>query len=804
MNFLRERKGLILFVLFFLTMLIAVVSGKEAGAQANEGSSFEAASLPVMCFGFGDRLINPLYGYTNPQIDGAGHQSVYPFLEDERTVTVHLLDSAARPDSVSYELRSYADSRLMARGSVDSFENSREDRTFTITFQDILTPDEYYKLDFTVELGNRTAYYHTRVMCFSDAETLNRLLQYGSNMHEDIFSRDAGRSYGAKLETDTQTDKDTLAYVNIHGSYDQLVWGSSGAEQVGDAFLTIEAADSNYLYLHFAFLVQADLSEGLPALFRVREAISLQRNQSVVYLLNYERHMEQLWEFQENSVVSAGFLLGVQETDRLQSMSSPDERYTAFTVAGELYLYDSTDQRLTRIFTFRENGEHPLRTLQRGYELRIMEADNSGSVEFAVYGYMNGGEREGSCGISYCRYTPQEKTVSERMAIEADIAEDALMLEAERLMVKGNDHFVYFIFNEELLVMDISTGETAVLVSREEYPNLIINDSGTAFAWPAGTDQLRPQAVRIVDLENGKSETLLAEEGEFLRPMGFIREDLVLGYGSADCETVFNGKEEVLPLTRFVILDPERQTLYEYAQENVFIDHVEISPDKILIHRFSRDNGKYVYLNRDVMLRGDGDSQPRTSFITQMHPTLKKQAVLVQGKLPSSLRIDLEKIRMYSVGPELTLPVAGNSLEAAGTCFAYGKGETLGVFSTPGEAVRAAGQYYGYVLDRSGELIWCWSPSREEQILEPSPELFEEEGSLLSLTGADLRELYYYLNRGKAVKWISPDRGTKWLIGYEWQKVVLYDPVSGTTLRMTQTGFGNAIARDNNYLWYYK
>ena len=57
MNFLRERKGLILSVLFFLTMLIAVVSGKEAGAQANEGSSFEAASLPVMCFGFGDRLM---------------------------------------------------------------------------------------------------------------------------------------------------------------------------------------------------------------------------------------------------------------------------------------------------------------------------------------------------------------------------------------------------------------------------------------------------------------------------------------------------------------------------------------------------------------------------------------------------------------------------------------------------------------------------------------------------------------------------------------------------------------------------
>ena len=65
-------KILILSLLFLLTTVLALVGGKEAGESGSRGSAFKAASLPVLCFSWQDRLINPLYGYTELSMDQTG------------------------------------------------------------------------------------------------------------------------------------------------------------------------------------------------------------------------------------------------------------------------------------------------------------------------------------------------------------------------------------------------------------------------------------------------------------------------------------------------------------------------------------------------------------------------------------------------------------------------------------------------------------------------------------------------------------------------------------------------------------
>ncbi len=799
-----KRKILILSLLFATCCVIGMLSGKEAGVTESRGSTVQAASLPVMCFSYGDRLINPLKACLDGGSRGFDHQTVYPFTNDDLSLKVHLLDGTEVPASVSYELRSEQDGRLMARGNVTSFENDRSDRSFTIRFQDILTEDEYYHLSWKVSFSRREVSYHTRVIKLSDPKTLTMLADYGAAMHKDLFQRETARPYAAKLETDTQTDKDTLAYVNIRGNFDQLSWGNSGARLSSDSYMTIEAVQTNYLYLHFDFLVEAELGEDLPAQFRVKESMTLQRDANAVYILSYERHMEQLWSFQENSVTDGGFLLGVQETDRLERRSSEDEKFTAFTVAGELFCYDENEQRLTRIFSFREAGEHVLRTLENSCLIRIMEVGSDGRVEFAVCGYMNGGTREGSCGISYCIYDSKEKQVTEKMFLRSDRPAEELIREVEQLFVKGNDHFLYFVFDEQLLVMDISTGETAVLVSRAEYPGLTVNEAGTAFAWSSGTDQTMPAALRVVDLKAGSSRTIPAEDGEFLKPLGYLREDLIIGYGHKDTEAVSDGQGARVPFSRFRILGEDLETLYEYAFEGIYIDHLEIGSEKVIIHRFRRQSGRYGYLDADVMLRSDGDTPPSAAFSAYTHETLKKMAVLSYGKLPSSLRIEQESVRLFAAGSELTLPSAGEAPASQRHYYAYGKGQLRGVYAAPGEAIAACIQDYGYVMDENSSVVWCWCPRLEAKQLAPGTEAAADREKARDLTGASLRALLYYLNNDIPVLWSSPDLGIRWLMGYEWQNVVLYDPGTGWTYRMRQTVFESNLERDNNYLWYFE
>ena len=796
-------KGLILSLLFVLTCVFGMLSGKEAGQAEKQGGTVSAASLPVLCFSYGDLLIDPVYGYTGESAVGADHQSVYPFTGDSLELEGHLLDGTAKASSLTYELRSEAENRLVARGSVGSFKGNTGNQSFTLGFEDILEEDRYYHLRLTVTVGQREASYAIRIVKLSDPAPLEALLAYGQAMHEDLFERESARKYAAQLETDTQTDKDTLATVTLNGSFDQLCYGSSGMEQISDTWLTIEGIQTNYAYLRFSFLAQAPYAEGTQARFRVNEAMTLQYSESTLYVLNYDRHTEQLWNYEDNIVTGQGFLFGVQE-EGCSRLSSANEKYTAFTVAGELYCYDAEQQLLTRVFSFRAKGEHALRTLQRGYELKILEVSDEGRIEFVVCGYMNGGSREGNCGLSYLSYDAKEDRVQEHIALSSRQSALPLMAELDRLMAKGNDHFLYFAFDGEVLVMDISTGETAVLVSSAEYPGLVIDDTGTVFAWGTGTDLQMPSTLRVVDLNTGRSESFSAAADSFVRPLGYIREDLIVGYGLRSEEPLSDGRNTVYPYDRFVILDSELNQLHVYAFESIFVDHIEISTEKITIHRFARQaDGGYIYLEPDVMLRNDGEPAEVLTFTDYAHAGLKKLTVMSYAHLPASLRITRSSVSSFVSGRLVTLPSAEEKVYGK-QYFAYGRGALKGIGAQVGEAICLAGPDYGYVLDENGRMVWCWSPRGEVESLTPSPNPLADESKGGQVSGATFRQLVYYLNEGIPLYWLSPDREPRWLIGYNWNEVVVFNPQDGSSERVPIDELNAMIRRENNYLWYYR
>ena len=792
---------IILSALFILIIVLAMAGGREAGAVQNRGSAYQAASLPVMCFSWEGKRINPLYGAVDVQEKGAEKPSVYPFLSDDLKMEVHLMDGREKPAEITYELRDERDARLVAQGKIDSWTEERGDLRFPLEFEDILTPDRYYILNFKLLFSKGSVSYGTRVMKLSEKDTITMLSQYAQNLHEDLFQRDKARAYASHLETDTYSDKDTLATVSLNSSFDQFSWGSGEVSRKGDSWMTIEGIQGNYLYLDFSYLAQAPMNSELTADFRVSEYISLQRYGMAIYLLNYERHTEQLWRFESNSVVTEGFLLGVQEKENLHGRISRNERFYCFSVNGELYLYDVSEVRLTKIFSFRQEGEHPLRTLKRDYDVKIMEVSDEGQVEFAVFGYMNGGSREGCSGISYCRYQAEENQVREQMFLHSHQAPATLMGEVERIFTKGQDNFLYFILDEELLVMDIDTGETAVLVSRSEYPGLQVSESGNIFAWSSETDQQKPRTLRVINLKSGNRSTMEAENGQFIKPIGFLREDMVLAYGALEGEFLSDGLQPRISYESIEIMNESLESLYHYQMPDIRIDRVEVKEDKMELHRFVYTQGEYGYLSPDVMLRSDQPEGKPEHFGSYKHENLKKMAVMRCPRLPSSLRIEQNATRLFSEGRQLNPPRSEQPASFFNRFYAYGKNGLTGVSGNLGQAIRLAGEAYGFVLSRDGEVIWKWVGRQEEIQLEVGENIMRPGDKWEEVSGLSLRELMSFLHDGKPVRWVSPDQGSIWLIGYEWKNVILYNPQNASLFRMLQTDFEEFIARDNNYLW---
>lgn len=796
----KKRKIIILSLVFALSCIFGMIGGREAGQTDQRGGALSTASLPILCFGLEDIRINPLYGSINEEGAGTDHESVYPFMGEKLELPIYLLDGGDGARTLEYELRDEKEKRLVARGSVTDFTGEKGSQSCHIQFQNILEAEVYYHLSLVLDLGRISCRYETRIIRLADPKPLTAILKYARDLHQNLLVWEKATAYTPYLETDTRTDKNTLAYVNINGNMSQLSWGESAPAALGSPWITLRGIQGNYAYINMDSLIEAG-PEGNRVSLRVRETMDLQYSENAIYWLSYERHAEELWDYRGNFGAATGILLGMQEEENLQRMDSENERFIAFVVAGELYCYDAEAQKLTRVFSFRSGGEHELRTLQQDYRIKIMDISNEGSLEFVVSGYMNGGEREGACGLSYCIYEPEREQVTEQIFLRSRQSPQLLNEELKTLLMKGRDHFLYAAFDGRVLVVDISTGETAVLVSAGDYPGLVVSESGRAFAWAADLVRGRAAALRVVDLKSGESQTIQAQEGEFLRPLGYVRDDLLVGYGSRAEAGVWDGTEEVYPLNRFVILDSELNQSYQYVFEDILVDHLEFGEDKIIIHRFSRnDNSNYRYLEPDVMLRNEGSGTENLDFSDIQDEYLMKLTVLSYARLPSSLRIERQVIRSFAWGTQIRLP-EGQQEERPLRYYAYGRGKLLGVTEELGKAIALAGTCYAYVLEESGRLVWCWSAKQDSRILPQVGTSFQPEAGVRQVTGATYRQLYYYINVGIPLYWVTPDLEPQWLIGYEWQNAVLFNPSSGVTYRMRQEVFEEYIARDNNYLW---
>lgn len=795
-----KKKILILSAVFLCACILGMLKAPEGQAEERVGSAMDAASLPVLCAELGEQLINPLYGYSGKMDAGTLGLSMYPFTED-LSMKVHLLDGSETPGAVLYEVRSEDGSRLIEKGTVTHFGGSRADRYFSFSLQDLYEPETYYRLQFEVTLTSRKAYYYTRIIK-TDGDNLEPLVSYASSMHGNLYNRSDANYYAAKLEPDNLSDKDTLAYVNINCSMDQVAWGDSGAKQVSDTYMTIEAIQGGYGYFHFDCLVQADVGEGSPETFRVTEHMTLQRNRNAMYLLRYERHTQQLWEIDENAIVPAGLLLGMQEEQDIQVVGDKDGDLTAFTVAGELYTYDTEKQHLTRVFSFRNGGEHALRSIMKDYRIKILETDKDGNLEFVVYGYMNGGNREGMCGLVYYSYDAEEAILNEKMYVASARAYEMVKQDAETLFLKGNDHFLYFCFDDQIIAMDLASGEAAVLVTRTEMPSLVMNDSGTAFAWQNGGKETA-HSVRVMNLTAGTNLIVEAPEGEFIRTLGYIREDLIVGYGAEDGTPIFDGENERLPMDRLEILGPELDVLLDYHYDNIFLVDIAGDAEKITLHRYAKAAGLYQYLNDDVLLRSDSAAKTPASPVSRYtHKTLKRMFVIPIGKLPSYLRMEVTASKGVLPGRVLTLPDTGTADVPPVRYLAFGKGRMLGEMTTPGAAIALAAADYGYALSSEGRLIWAWSAKKEETEL-PVGAIRTDLAEALDISGASFRTLSFFLDRDMPVKWTSPELGIRWIIGYEWQNAILYDPGKREVYRMGQDELAAKIERNSNYLWCY-
>lgn len=828
------RRMLVLVALFVASTCLLYVRGQTFSYEdTREGSAMEAASLPVLYAKRDETYVGPFYGHTD-DFDAAHVQNTLLVLDDSLSFPIYVFGRTSQPASIRYELRSETGERLIERGEVMPVgENEKGETGFQIKLQDLLSDGTRYILRLQLTDEEREVSYYTRV-CKGGRLPIDKMLDYVTGFHEATFDSEKILDYTAVLEPDDSFDKKKLSHVTINASSSQLAWDRLSPRRITEPMLQVQAVDESFGSFLLRYLIEADAPDGEKAVLYVEEFFCVQWTGDVMYLLKYDRTAQQFFNPSLATLAGKGISLGIAPEDSLQVLRDTSGRYLVFVSAGELWCYDGSTERFSRIFSYANNDVSSPYALCREYELRPVSVHEDGSIEFVVAGYAVAGRRQGEGGISLMCYEPESEVLTEKLYLSSDRPYELLSEELDTLFYTNEEGLLHFLFHDAVYAMDPNGREASVIVSDIFEEGLVVNSSGTALARHDTVSEGVASSARVMYLDSGESYVIAAPSGEYVRVLGFIKNDLVVGYGRIADLTLREKLSSDTPLYRFEILSKEGECLLNYRYDGIYILGITGDDEKMEIRRATIEAGRLQYLPDDIMLSNEPEQTGEESGVaTILHETWGRLCYVPTSKTPG-LRSNRRPVKeiLYTQDMALRGDATENN-EEKGRFYGYYGGSLQVVTRDAGSCIMAVTDQFGYVTDDAGKIIWIrCARSGEASIpvagasaggqgdnsldaclrvmlnklgavpedgdfaaMTPEALLRERAGvTVLSLTGCELRPLLYYLDRGIPILWTDANGSARLITGYDWANVIVFDPAGAGTYRISQSDFAAQLS----------
>ena len=160
--------------------------------------------------------------------------------------------------------------------------------------------------------------------------------------------------------------------------------------------------------------------------YNIEEYYRVRYTTSRIYLLNFERTMNQIFRGENDSVYDQYIQLGIREAN-VEYKANEVGTSVAFVQEGELWSYNQEANTLAKVFSFRGYEGVDDRENYGEHDIKIVNIDEAGSIDYIVYGYMNRGIHEGTVGIAVYHYDSLANTNEEQVFIPSSQSYDCLL-----------------------------------------------------------------------------------------------------------------------------------------------------------------------------------------------------------------------------------------------------------------------------------------------------------------------------------------------------------------------------------------
>ncbi|MCD7752393.1 MAG: hypothetical protein LUI10_11780 [Lachnospiraceae bacterium] len=612
------KKNLIMWTTFVVVFLVSMVITYYYINRDNEGLSMDMdqATFPLVQIELDGTAYNLLHGYADSMEINETAEYIFP-LDTDRSVTVLIDSFGEEVESVSYEVRNSDSSRLIETGEA-ILKESGDQITCSFTLKDLISEGEEYILVLSVSTRyQQDIHFYTRFL-YAGENSLAEQLKVVWQFHESTFDEENGAEYIAPfMETDGTGDDSTLAYVDLHCSTSQVMWGGLDVEIVSEIYPAITSLDEYYGGYTLTYYAQAQ-DEDNTYLYQVCEKYLLRTSGEDVYMIEYERTVDVIYSMEGDLYSSNTIMLGILN-DGVTITESEDGAMAVFVINGCLYYYDDNENCMTYVYGFKDSDEPDLRNLYGNHGIKVLQVDEAGSMTFLVYGYMNRGDHEGSVGIGVYYYDATTGLREELAFIKSTHSAQLVMQEVETLACLVGQESLYFYMDGSLCLLNLTTQEISVIYAYNSEQDIYVSESGSALVIQ-GED-----GIVYLNLENETRRELTAPAGQVLLPLGFIGEDFVYGYAYTEEESLNQDGSLFYYMYRLCIEDADGEVLKDYQTENVRIREVTIDGNQLVMERYLKSGDTYTAIADDniVSRRNSSDTNNTVgTVVTSTYQTI--------------------------------------------------------------------------------------------------------------------------------------------------------------------------------------
>lgn len=786
-RFIRNLIIRIILLAALFVCCVTIFSRMINKVTPDTAAKMEDATFPLVCMQKDGVDFNLLHGYSR-QIDASQQRDSITPLSDQRQITIKIETFGTAVDSVSYEISTIDGTKSLENTKVIKLEEDGDILTARLTLMDKILMNQEYVMKIQVTTGGRNVYYYTHVL-LADGLHTGDYLNFAAGFWDKCINKTDLDSVGQALEPDDTTDEDdSLAYMDIHDSVKRLTWGDLNPQIYYKPTPRLTEINDNTATMTMDYRICTAADNGTTEIYNVHEYYRLRYTDSRVYLLNFERTTDQVFNPDNGEALTEdGINLGTTRKT-VEYKADSRNRCIAFVQQNVLWTYMTQKGNFIRVFGFPQTENMDARDFYDQNTIRIIRVDETGDVTFAVGGYMNRGSHEGDNGIGLYYYDARSNMVSELAFLQTDENTERIQLDMKDCLYLNQQEQKCYVFLAGILYsVDLQTGEASKIqdgIAAECYKG---SDSGRYFAWLKEGDLHGSMTIEEIDLETESITEYTCSQDERLLPLTFMKDDLVYGVAKAGDVSAPHGGCGIFPMYKLQIVQPDGNVIKTYQQNGIYVKSLVREGNMLTLNRVRKKGDSYAEEAEDQIVSSDTAEDVELGVSTRKDD-VKLTVVLL--RVGSSISFEnaqsAESKLVTGVSKKVVIPPNPDMQDLY---YVYASGGMTEMYTYPNDAIVRADQLFGVVVNQNQDYVWVRGDKLNEKeipmkdipqamlsgITDPA-RLQSAIGKVaVDLSGCSLDQVLYFVSHGKPVI-AQTSEGVRIIVGYDEYNTYLVKP----------------------------